>query len=77
MFLDETVLTLTRSGDLLLQVLRWLTGGDGIVLDIPPRQAARPLLNAPAGFLPIALLVLPPLLIAILAVAVLTPRRYL
>ena len=77
MFLDETVLTLTRSGDLLLQVLRWLTGGDGIVLDIPPRQAARPLLNAPAGFVPIALLVLPPLLIAILAVAVLTPRRYL
>ena len=76
MFLDETVLQITAGGDLLLQVLRYLSGG-GAVIDIAPRQAVRPALNAPSGVLPAMLLVLPVLLIAVLAVAVLTPRRYL
>ena len=76
MFLDETVMQMTASGDLLLQVTRYLAG-DGEALDIAPRQATRPMLNAPSGALPILLLVLPVLLIAGLAVAVLTPRRYL
>ena len=77
LFLDETVIGMTYSRQLLLHVLRHLAGGAGIELDIAPRQAVRPALVTGGGVLPVALLVLPPLLIAILAVAVLTPRRYL
>ena len=60
-----------------LHVMRHLAGDTGNMPDIAPRQAMRPALVTGGGALPIALLVLPPLLIAILAVAVLTPRRYL
>lgn len=77
LFLDESAAALTAGDELLLQVMNRLTGDAGPQLDIAPRQAMRPALNAPAGVLPALLLVLPPLLVAILAVAVLLPRRYL
>ena len=62
---------------MLLQVLRHLTGEGAIDLDIVPRQAMRPELNTEGSILPLALVAAPPLLIAILAVAILMPRRYL
>lgn len=77
MFTSETILNRTYSGELLLQVLRHLTGEGAIDLDIVPRQAMRPELNTEGSILPLALVAAPPLLIAILAVAILMPRRYL
>ena len=77
MFMNETLLELTASRELLSQVIGRLAGDSGISLDIAPRQAMRPALNVPAGLLPVALLVLPALLIAILAAVILLPRRYL
>ena len=77
LFLDENIAALTAGDELLLQVMKRLSGGAAPLVDIAPRQAMRPALNAPSGFLPALLLVVPPLAVAILAVAVLLPRRYL
>ena len=77
LFTDETVLGLTCSGELLVQVTAYLMGREAFNLDILPRQALRPALNAGGSALPVVLLVLPVLLVAACAVAVLTPRRYL
>lgn len=77
MFLNDTLYSMTYSNELLQQVLRHLMGRAPIDLDILPRDAARPVLAAQGKILPLALLVAPPLLIAILAVAILTPRKYL
>lgn len=77
MFLNETLYNLTYSNELLQQVLRALMGRSPIDLEILPRTAARPVLAAQGNPVPVILLILPPLLIAILAVAILTPRKYL
>ena len=77
MFLEQDMLDRTCSGDLLLRVLKRLRGGAGVTLDIAPREAVRPALNPPNTALPALLLALPPLIVAFLAVAILTPRRYL
>ena len=71
------MLGLTCSGELLVQVTAYLMGREAFNLDILPRQALRPALNAGGSALPVVLLVLPVLLVAACAVAVLTPRRYL
>ena len=77
MFLSDTLYSMTYSNELLQQVLRHLMGRAPIDLDILPRDAARPVLTAQGKALPLALIIAPPLLIAILAVAILTPRKYL
>ena len=77
MFLNDTLYNLTYSNELMQQVLRALMGSSPIDLDILPRAAARPVLAAQGSAVPVILLILPPLLIALLAVAILTPRKYL
>lgn len=77
MFLNDTLYNLTYSNELMQQVLRALMGSSSIDLDILPRAAARPVLAAQGSAVPVILLILPPLLIALLAVAILTPRKYL
>ena len=77
MFLNDTLYNLTYSNELLQQALRALMGSSPIDLDILPRAAVRPALAAQGNPVPVILLILPPLLIAILAVAILTPRKYL
>ena len=77
MFLDEQIYALTYSGELLLQVMQHLRGSAPVSLDIAPRSAARTPLDARGSAVPVILLTVPPLLIAVLAVAILLPRRYL
>ena len=77
LFLNETIYNMTYSNELMQQTLRYLMGRGAVNLDILPREAVRPALNAQGKALPLILLILPPLLVAVLAVAVLTPRKYL
>ena len=74
MFLNETVYSMTYSQELLQRVMRRLDGSDDTA-DIAPKQAVRPPLKA-AGLLPSLLAALPPLLVALMAAAILLPRKY-
>lgn len=77
MFTSEQLFNMTYSGELLLETMQHLQGSAPIDLDILPRSAVRPPLNASGAPLPALLAALPPLIIVILAVAVLRPRKYL
>jgi len=77
MFLDDTLYSMTYSGEMLLQVMQRLQGRAPLNLDILAREAVRPQLDAQGSLAPVVMLTLPPLMIAILAVAVLLPRKYL
>ena len=77
MFLNEQIYSMTYSNELLQQVMRRLQGRSTIDVQIEARTAARPQLDARGQAAPVLLLVLPPLLIAVLAAAILLPRRYL
>ena len=77
LFTSEQLFNMTYSGELLLQTMQHLQGGTAIDLDILPRAAVRPPLNAAGNPLPALLIALPPLAIVLLAVAVLRPRKYL
>ena len=77
LFTSEQLFGITYSGELLLQAMQRLQGSAAIDLDILPRSAVRPPLSAAGDPVPALLIALPPLVIAILAVAVLRPRKYL
>ena len=76
-FVSDTMFALTYSNELMLQVMQYLQGRAPLSLDIVARDAVRPQLNPRGSVLPTVLLTLPPLLIAILAAAILLPRKYL
>ena len=76
-FTSEQVYSLSYSNELLLQVMQVLRGSDNLDLSILPRDAVRPAFNDRGSLIPVLLLTVPPLLVAVLAVAVLQPRKYL
>ena len=76
-FTNEQVYSLSYSNELLLQVMQVLRGSNDLDLSILPRDAVRPALNDRGSLMPVLLLTVPPLLVAVLAVAVLQPRKYL
>ena len=77
MFLDNWMYAYTYSGELLLQVSQYLQGKPPVDLDILSRPAVRQQLNVSNAAAPVVLLTLLPMLVAVLAVAVLLPRRHL
>ena len=77
MFLDNWMYAYTYSGELLLQVSQYLQGKPPVDLDILSRPAVRQQLNVSNVAAPVVLLTLLPMLVAVLAVAVLLPRRHL
>ena len=79
MFMDASgqMFAYTYSGELLLQAIHYLRGGDAIDLDIVARDIARAPLMFETAAVPAVLLTLPPLFIAVLALAILRPRRHL
>lgn len=77
MFLDEWMYSYTYSGELLLQVSQYLQGKAPVNLDIIARPAVREQLSVQNATAPVILLTLLPLLIAVLAVGILLPRRHL
>ena len=77
MFLDNWMYAYTDSGELLLQVSQYLQGKPPVDLDILSRPAVRQQLNVSNVAAPVVLLTLLPMLVAVLAVAVLLPRRHL
>jgi len=79
MFMDASgqMFTYTYSGELLLQALSYLQGGDSIDLDILPRDIAREPLRLDSTVAPALLLTVAPLTVAVLALAILRPRKHL
>ena len=77
MFLDNWMYAYTYSGELLLQVSQYLQGKAPVDLDILSRPAVRQQLSVSNVAAPVVLLTLLPLLVAVLALAVLLPRRHL
>lgn len=77
MFLDNWMYAYTYSGELLLQVSQYLQGKPPVDLNILSRPAVRQQLNVSNAAAPVVLLTLLPMLVAVLAVAVLLPRRHL
>ena len=77
MFLDNWMYAYTDSGELLLQVSQYLQGKPPVDLNILSRPAVRQQLNVSNAAAPVVLLTLLPMLVAVLAVAVLLPRRHL
>lgn len=77
MFLDNWMYAYTYSGELLLQVSQYLQGKPPVDLDILSRPAVRQQLNVSNVAAPVVLLTLLLMLVAVLAVAVLLPRRHL
>ena len=76
-FTSEQIYSLSYSNELLLQVLQVLRNSDNLDLSILPRDAVRPVFNDRGSQIPVLLLTVPPLLVAVLAVAILQPRKYL
>ena len=76
-FTSEQIYSLSYSNELLLQVLQVLRSSDNLDLSILPRDAVRPVFNDRGSLIPVLLLTVPPLLVAVLAVAILQPRKYL
>lgn len=76
-FTSEQIYSLSYSNELLLQVLQVLRNSDNLDLSILPRDAVRPVFNDRGSLIPVLLLTVPPLLVAVLAVAILQPRKYL
>lgn len=77
MFLDNWMYNYTYSGELLLQIARYLQGKAPVNLDIISRTAVREQLTVNNAAAPVILLCLLPLLVAVAAVAILLPRRHL
>lgn len=77
LFLDEWMYSYTYSGELLLQTAQYLQGKAPVNLDIIARDAVRPQLSFDSAAAPAVLLTLPPFIVAVLAVAVLRPRKHL
>ena len=79
MFMDASgqMFAYTYSGELLLQALSYLQGGENIDLDIIPRDIAREQLHFDSAVAPALLAAAVPLIVAVLALAVLRPRRHL
>lgn len=77
MFLDEWMYAYTYSGELLLQAMQHLQGRAPVDLDIIARQAVREPLSYESIAAPVVLLTLTPMIVAVLAVAVLRPRKHL
>ena len=67
----------TYSGELLLYATDYLSGGETINLDILARDAVRPQLSYADATVPTILLTLAPLLVVVIALAILRPRRHL
>ncbi|MBQ7455846.1 MAG: Gldg family protein [Clostridia bacterium] len=76
-FLSEQLYSMTYSQELLLQVTQYLRGGGALDLDIVARDAARPEMDVRGAVTPLLLLTVPPFLVAVVAMLVLRPRRYL
>jgi len=77
MFLDDWMFTYTYSGELMLQALQYIRGEEDVQLDILPRKAAREQLTYESAAMPAVLLALAPIIVAVLAAAVLRPRKHL
>ncbi len=67
----------TYSGELLLYAADYLSAGETIHLDILARDAVRPQLSYTDITVPTLLLTLAPLLVLVIALAILRPRRHL
>lgn len=67
----------TYSGELLLYAADYVSGGDTISLDIIARDAVRPQLSYTDITVPTLLITLAPLMVLVIALAVLRPRRHL
>ena len=62
---------------MLLQTAQYLQGKAPVNLEIIARDAVRPQLSFESAAAPAVLLTLPPFIVAVLAVAVLRPRKHL
>lgn len=67
----------TYAGELLLHAVQYLGGEEPIDLDIVAREAVRPQLDFAEPTVPALLLTLPPLMVLVIALAVLRPRKHL
>jgi len=79
MFMDASgqMFAYTYSGELLLSAMQYVQGGDAIDLDIVAREVMREQLWFDSAVPPVLLLTAAPLLVAVLALAVLRPRKHL
>lgn len=77
MFLDDYMFDYTYSGELLDNALSYLRGGRAVSVDIAARAAVRPQLAPENNAVPVMLLLLPALIVAVLAIGVLGPRKHL
>lgn len=79
MFMDASgqMFAYTYSGELLLQALNYLQGGESIDLDIVPRDIAREQLRFDSAAAPALIAAAAPLAVLVLALAVLRPRKHL
>ena len=79
MFMDASgqMFAYTYSGELLLSAMQYVHGGETIDLSIVPREVMREPLWFDSAAAPVLLLTLAPLIVAVLALAVLRPRKHL
>ena len=79
MFVDTSgfMASYTYSHELLLQAMQYLQGKESINLDIVPRELTRAQLQYDSAAVPAILLTLAPLMVLVMALAVLRPRKHL
>ncbi len=76
-FLDEWLYNYTYNGELLLHAMQYLRGRPAVSVQIASRAAVRAQLQADNPIIPVILLLTPVLIVAVLALGVLRPRKHL